>query len=69
LASSHAPADILVTVLPLLPGLLLRRFKNDLERTIVDNECNTYHWTLMHRYHKAADIINEVRLLLLLRCV
>jgi hypothetical protein len=51
----------------------LRSFKSDLERTIVDNECNTYHWTLMHRYHKAADIINEVGsatllLLLLLRC-
>jgi hypothetical protein len=46
--------------------LSLHRFKNDLERTIADNECNTYHWTLMHRYHKAADIINEVRLLLLL---
>uniref|UniRef100_A0A383VC26 Uncharacterized protein n=1 Tax=Tetradesmus obliquus TaxID=3088 RepID=A0A383VC26_TETOB len=35
-------------------------FRNDLQRTIADNEVNTYHWTLMHRYHKAADIINEV---------
>jgi hypothetical protein len=41
--------------------MLFRSFRNDLERTIADNECNTYHWTLMHRYHKAADIINEVR--------
>lgn len=51
-------------VLPLhAPTLLsnLYRFRNDLERTIADAEMNTYHWTLMHRYHKAADIINEVR--------
>lgn len=39
---------------------LLPRFRNDLERTIADAEMNTYHWTLMHRYHKTADIINEV---------
>lgn len=41
------------------------RFSNDLERTIADVECNSYQWTLMHRYHKAADIINEVGQLLL----
>ncbi|KAF8067212.1 R1 [Scenedesmus sp. PABB004] len=35
-------------------------FTNDLQRTIAEVEINTFHWTLMHRYHKAADIINEV---------
>lgn len=38
----------------------LPRFRNDLERSIADAEVNTNAWTLMHRYHKAADIINEV---------
>lgn len=33
---------------------------NDLTRVILDCELNQYHWTLMHRYHKAADIINEL---------
>jgi hypothetical protein len=27
----------------------------------MDSEVHTYQWTLMHRFHKAADIINEVR--------
>jgi hypothetical protein len=36
------------------------RFQNDVERSIADAETKTSQWTLMHRYHKAADIINEV---------
>lgn len=33
---------------------------NDLWRVILNAEVNSFHWTLMHRFHKAADIINEV---------
>lgn len=33
---------------------------NELWRAIIDAEVNTSQWTLMHRFHKAADIINEV---------
>jgi len=59
LALLHRCADVAPSLPPSLPPSL--RFRNDLERTIADAEMNTYHWTLMHRYHKAADIINEVR--------
>jgi hypothetical protein len=34
---------------------------NELWRIVMDAEVNSFHWTLMHRYHKASDIINEVR--------
>lgn len=40
--------------------VLVCRFDNDLRRTIAESELNTNQWTLMHRYHKAADVINEV---------
>lgn len=33
---------------------------NELWRAIINAEVDTSQWTLMHRFHKAADIINEV---------
>lgn len=33
---------------------------NDLWRIVLNAEVNSFHWTLMHRFHKASDIINEV---------
>lgn len=35
---------------------------NDLWRIVLNAEVNSFHWTLMHRFHKASDIINEVGL-------
>ena len=37
----------------------LARFEDDLSRTIVDCEVNADQWTLMHRYNKAADLLEQ----------
>ena len=39
---------------------MLDTASNDLWRVILEAEVNSFHWTLMHRFHKASDIINEV---------
>jgi len=38
-----------------------RSAANDLWRVVLEAEIKSFHWTLMHRFHKASDIINEVR--------
>lgn len=40
---------------------LVRSAANDMWRVVLNLEVNSFHWTLMHRFHKAADIINEAR--------
>lgn len=42
------------------PADPLSAFKTSLDSAIANEEINAYHWTLMHRYNKAADLINEV---------
>ncbi|KAI8477159.1 MAG: R1 protein [Monoraphidium minutum] len=39
---------------------LLEEAPNDVWRVILNAEVNSFQWTLMHRFHKASDIINEV---------
>ena len=39
---------------------VLAGFEDDLSRTIVDLEVNADQWTLMHRYNKAAELIEQV---------
>ena len=34
-------------------------FEDEISRTIVDCEVNASEWTLMHRYNKAADLLNQ----------
>lgn len=38
---------------------VLAGFEDDLSRTIVDLEVNADQWTLMHRYNKAAELIEQ----------
>jgi hypothetical protein len=38
----------------------LAAFEDDLSRTIVDCEVNADQWTLMHRYNKAADLLEQI---------
>jgi hypothetical protein len=38
----------------------LAAFDDELSRTIVDLEVNADQWTLMHRYNKAADLVEQV---------
>lgn len=38
---------------------VLASFEDDLSRTIVDLEVNADQWTLMHRYNKAAELIEQ----------
>ena len=37
----------------------LAGFEDDLSRTIVDCEVNADQWTLMHRYNKATELIEQ----------
>lgn len=37
----------------------LAAFEDELSRTIVDLEVNADQWTLMHRYNKAAELIDQ----------
>lgn len=37
----------------------LARFEDDLSRTIVDCEVNADQWTLMHRYNKATELLEQ----------
>ena len=38
---------------------VLAKFEDDLSRTIVDCEVNADQWTLMHRYNKAAELLEQ----------
>ena len=46
---------------------VLAGFEDDLSRTIVDCEVNADQWTLMHRYNKAAELIEQA--LQVVRCM
>ncbi len=35
------------------------KFEDDISRTIVDCEVNADQWTLMHRYNKAAELLEQ----------
>ena len=37
----------------------LAGFEDDLSRTIVDCEVNADQWTLMHRYNKATELLEQ----------
>ena len=39
---------------------MLAHFEDVLSRTIVDSEVNSDQWTLMHRYNKAAELLDMI---------
>ena len=42
------------------PDDVLAQFEDELSRTIVDCEVNSDQWTLMHRYNKAAELLDMI---------
>ena len=42
------------------PDDVLAQFEDVLNRTIVDCEVNSDQWTLMHRYNKAAELLDMI---------
>ncbi len=42
------------------PDDVLAQFEDVLSRTIVDCEVNSDQWTLMHRYNKAAELLDMI---------